>query len=238
MLNLKHLERRHDGRGGITDISIHVPAGAIYILCGANGAGKTTTLSVISGLLFAPKGELRFAGRDGRARTLPLGRYTPRTGFGFVGDHPILDEALTGWQWLEFAAAVKQCQVDRAAAMQLAAEFALDEATPNLPIHSLSFGNQRKVALWAEMATTRDLLVLDEPLVGLDPIAIEAFNVSAHRFVASGRSILLSTHLLAEAESLATHVSFIHDGRTVREAAMAEIRGEGRLRDAFLKAAQ
>jgi ABC-2 type transport system ATP-binding protein len=236
MLDLEHLERRYDGRGGVTDVSVHVPAGAIYVLCGANGAGKTTTLSVISGLLFARKGTLRVAGRDGEPRALPLDRYAPRTGFGFVGDQPVLDGALTGWQWLAFAAAVKQCPVDTAAASQLATELALDDATPHYPIHSLSFGNQRKIALWAELATTSHLLVLDEPLIGLDPIAIEAFNESARRFVSSGRSILLSTHLLAEAEGLATHVGFIHDGRTVREAAMEEIHAEGRLRDAFLRA--
>lgn len=237
MLELTGLERRYDGAGGVTDISVTIPHGAVYVLCGANGAGKTTTISVLSGLLFASRGRMRFTGTDGSAREIRLDRYDSRDGFGYVADQPLLDTALTPWQWLAYASAIKQAPVRAEAARELAEGLALAPDTLDTTIGTLSFGNQRKVELWVEMATTRDLLVLDEPLNGLDPIAIRAFHTSAAEFVRTGRSILLSTHLLAEAETLATHVGFINRGRTVQEGEVAEVCRGGSLRDAFLRAA-
>lgn len=237
MLALEHLERRYDGSGGVTDVSIHLPRGAVYVLCGANGAGKTTTIAVLAGLLFSRKGTLRLADRHGATREVPLHRYVPRPGFGYVPDQPVLDPHLTPWQWLAFASGIKDVPVRPEEAEALAQELALDAAVLGARISSLSFGNQRKVALWAEMATTRELLVLDEPLIGLDPFAIRAFERAAQAFAAGGRGVLLSTHLLAEAETMATHVGVIHQGRTVREGTLEAVREGGTLREAFLELA-
>lgn len=233
MLRLEHLERTYGGVGGVTDASVHVPAGAIYVLCGRNGAGKTTALSVVTGRLFSQRGSLA-VGEP--AQTIPLDRPAARPGLGYVSDQPALDPALTPWQWLAFAAAVKGAPRDTAAERDLADVLLMDEELLHTPIRSLSFGNRRKAALWTELATTRGTLVLDEPLIGLDPPSIEGFHAAARAFVRTGRSILMSTHHLREAEALATHAGILHDGRTLREGPLAEFRGAGSLHEAYMEA--
>lgn len=230
ILRLEGAERRFQGKGGIASVSITVPTGTVYALCGANGAGKTTTLSVIAGLVFASAGTLVWDGA-----TVPLDRHHPRPGLGFVPDTPLLDEHLTPWQWLEFVAAVKGHRIP-ADATAWAERLRIAEPMLGQPIRTLSFGNRRKVGLWVEMLTTSRLLLLDEPLIGLDPPAIEGFHAAAREFVASGRSIVLSTHLLREAELLATRVGIINEGVTVQEGTMEEVCAGDSLQSAFLQA--
>ena len=226
LLSLQSVRRQFDGSGGITNVSMHVPDGAVYVLAGPNGAGKTTTLSIITGLLFAEAGALVLAGAP-----VPLDRAAPRPGIGLVADDPILDGGLTPWQWLGFAAAVKDVRPDDPTAA--AHRLLLQDADLDKPIRALSFGTRRKVALWTELLTTSSLLVLDEPMIGLDPDAIRAFSAELRAFADTGRSVILSTHLLREAESVATHVGIIRDGRTVSEGTLDEVRSGRTLAEAY-----
>jgi ABC-type multidrug transport system ATPase subunit len=230
LLELTALERRYGGSGGVADASLHVPAGAIYVLCGANGAGKTTTLRAVAGLLFARKGALRIAGAP-----VPLDRAARRPGLGFVPDQPLLDDRLTGWQWASFVAGVKGIAWP-AHADGVAETLRLGAGTLAQPIRTLSFGNLRKLALWVEMVTTRSLLLLDEPLIGLDPEAIEGFWAAAREFSEGGRAVLLSTHLLTEAEAHATHAGVLHQGRTLFDGPMDELKAGRSLQHAYLDA--
>ena len=228
MIRLSHVRRQYGGRGGITDVSVTVPRGSIYVMSGANGAGKTTAISVLAGLLFGESGTLAWDGAS-----VPIDRFWPRYGLSFVPDAPILDPDLTGWQWLAFVAAIKGRSA--ASGESLAATLDLSPATLSSPIRLLSFGNQRRVAIWAEMTTAARVLLMDEPLIGLDPLAIDRFRRAAAAFVEDGRSIVLSTHLLREAEALATHVGIIHSGVTIREGTLDEVREGRSLQDAFLQ---
>jgi ABC-2 type transport system ATP-binding protein len=228
-IQLEGLRRTYGGKGGVQDVRLAVPEGAIYTLCGANGSGKTTTLSVLVGLLFAEQGRLSLGGVD-----VPLHLHRPRAGLGFVPDNPVLDEHLSAWQWLHFIGSLKRV-TPSADAAALARVLCLEEGMLAEPIRALSYGNRRKVAIWAEMLTALTVLVLDEPLIGLDPVSIAGFHQAALAFVAQGRSLLLSTHLLREAEALATHVGFIHDGRTVVEGALPTVCAGRSLQDAFVE---
>jgi ABC-2 type transport system ATP-binding protein len=231
MLHLSHLARQYRGRGGVTDVTLTVPAGSIYVLCGANGSGKTTTLSVLSGLLYAEAGTLRLAGE-----AVPLERPARRAGLSYVPDTPVADEALTGRQWLAYVAGVRGMR-DLAELAPYAELLAVEAAALETPIRTLSFGNRRKVVLLAELLTTTRVLLLDEPLIGLDPTAIEGFHAAARHFVAAGRSILFSTHLLREAEALATHVGILHRGKSVADGTLDEVKASGTLHEAFFRAA-
>lgn len=231
VLALRGMQRAYGGKVAVRGVSLTVPAGAIYVLCGANGSGKTTTLSVLAGLIFADGGTLAVGGTD-----VALDRYVPRPGLGFVPETPLVDDDLTAWQWLAFVAGVKGVAVPADAAA-LADRLTLDADTLGQPARSLSFGTRRKVAIWAEMLTCARVLLLDEPLIGLDPLAIEGFHRCARAFVSGGRSIVLSTHLLREAEALATHVGVLHRGALVREGTLDDVRGDGTLHGAFLELA-
>jgi ABC-2 type transport system ATP-binding protein len=229
LIELSHLKRQYDGVGGVTDVSMSVPNGSVYALCGANGSGKTTTLSVLAGLFYGEAGRLTLNGR-----TIPLDRWARRPGLGFVADVPVLDEALTPWQWLAFVASLKGAAPAADAGRQ-AETLMLPRDALNQPIYTLSGGTRRKVAIWTEFVTASAAIIFDEPLVGLDPRAIQGFHDLTRRYVAADRSIILSTHLLHEAEAIATHVGILADGVTRREGALSEIRGETTLFTAFLE---
>ena len=227
-LSLEDLDVRYDTGHGVAGISLSLPAGALYVLCGSNGAGKTTTLRVLAGLTFATQGRLTLGGR-----VVPLDRYAPRPGLSFLPDAPYLDEGLTAWQWAAFVSSLKDVTWP-STAMAVAETLQLAPETLTERIGALSFGTRRKVALWVEFLTTTDVLLLDEPLIGLDPVAIEGFHAVARDFVATGRSLILSTHLLREAESLATHVGIMRAGRMAREGTLFALCAGGSLQDAFL----
>ena len=216
-IELRNLCRTYDGEGGVRDVSLSVPKGAIYVLCGANGAGKSTTLSVLVGLLFSSHGSLLFNGV-----AVPLDRMAARAGIGFLPDTPVVDEGLTGWQWASFVAGIK-AMAWPSSASDAAQRLTLPLDALDRPVRSLSFGTRRKLALWVEMMTTTSVLVLDEPLVGLDPPSIEGFYALARDWVASGRSMLLSTHLLREADGIATHVGVLRNGISVADGPIQDI---------------
>ncbi|MEP6619805.1 MAG: ABC transporter ATP-binding protein [bacterium] len=216
-IELRNLCRTYDGEGGVRDVSLSVPKGAIYVLCGANGSGKSTALSVLVGLLFSRHGSLRFNGMS-----VPLDRMAARAGLGFLPDTPIVDNGLTGWQWASFVAGIKGTEWPTSAS-DAAKRLTLPLDAIDRPVRSLSFGTKRKLALWVEMMTTTSVLVLDEPLVGLDPPSIEGFYELARDWVALGRSMLLSTHLLREADGIATHVGILRDGISVADGPIRDI---------------
>ena len=224
---LRQLVHTYNGGTGVLDVCVTVPNGAIYALCGANGAGKTTTLSVLAGYRLAQAGTLQLQGRP-----VPLDRHALRPGVSFVADDPVLDPALTAWQWASFVAAIKQVPWP-SDALTCATLLQLAPRDLDAPLRTLSFGTRRKVALWVELQTTTGLLILDEPLIGLDPAAIRGFHTAAQAFVASGRSVLLSTHLLREADALATHVGVIHAGITRADGPIAEVCAGRSLHETF-----
>lgn len=215
MLNATGLRRQFDGRGGISSVSLNIPPGSIYVLCGANGSGKTTTLNVLAGLLFAETGSLTY-----RGQSIPLNRFAPRSGIGWIADDPFIDDDLTAWQWASFVCGIKNSQWPVDEAMAAAEQLQLPLPVLDQPIRAMSFGTRRKVALWTELMTTKALLILDEPIIGLDPLSIRGVLALSRSFVTTGRSVLLSTHLLSEAQEFGTHVGIIHQGYIVREGAM------------------
>ena len=231
LFELWHLKRQYDGAGGVTDVSMSVPNGAVYALCGANGSGKTTTLSVLAGLMYAESGRLTLSGNS-----IPLDRWARRDGFGFVADEPVLDDALTPWQWLEFVASLKRVQPADAAESDARMLTLMPDAL-HQPIYTLSGGTRRKVALWTEFVTASAAVVLDEPLAGLDPLAIHGFHQLVRRYVTTGRAVVLSTHLLHEAEAIATHVGVLAGGVTRLEGPVADVCGDRSLLATFLTVA-
>lgn len=228
VIELEHLERLYAPGVGVRDVSLHVPAASIYVLAGPTGSGKTTTLSVVAGLRFTRKGNLCLDGRN-----IPLHRSCVRPGLGFLADTPVLDARLTPVQWLRFARGMKAAALTTDAS-SLASTLLLDEEALYRPIRTLSFGTQRKVVLWTELLTTDRCLIMDEPFIGLDPAAIQGAEAALREYVADGRAVVVSTHLLHEAQSLATHVGVIAKGRTLWDGPVAGLTGESTLRDAFL----
>ena len=228
LLETVNVTRLFPSGRGIANISMRVPAGAIYVLCGPNGAGKTTLLRSLVGLWRPTSGVIRWRGED-----LPLNRHVPRRGLGFLPDTPFTDANLTAIQWAEFVSGIKGVPMHEDAALTRANAFELSAGVLQRPIRELSFGTQRKIALWTELITTSHLLVLDEPFSGLDPVAIDALHDSLRSYVSDGKSVLFSTHLLREVGALATHVAVLIDGGMRYEGTAPGALGEGGVLELF-----
>jgi ABC-2 type transport system ATP-binding protein len=211
ILKVAGLTKRYSNGRGIQDVSMEVPAGSVYVLAGPNGSGKTTLLSSLVGLLRPSGGSIHW-----RGESVPLDRHHPRRGLGFVSDNAYLDADLTPAQWCEWVAGLKGVATP-ADAIARAKALGLDPEFLGQLIADLSLGTRKKVAIWAELITTDDLLILDEPYGSLDPLSIDALHDALRSYASDGGSVLFSTHLLREVESVATHVGILREGRMVVE---------------------
>jgi ABC-2 type transport system ATP-binding protein len=230
-LCVERLSKQYRNGKGVRDFNLRVPRGAIYCLLGPNGAGKTTALAVLAGWYGADTGSMNVSGVP-----ITIDRPGQRPGLGFVPDAPVLDDALTGWEWASYVTDVKARRWPHALSREVATQLRLEESLLSTTIATMSLGSRRKVALWIEFVTTERVLVLDEPLTGLDPHAIAGFQAVARGFTDRGGAVLMSTHLVHEAEALATHVGILADGCTVAQGSLDEVRGGTTLLCAFQRA--
>ena len=207
--------------------------GEILGFLGPNGAGKTTTLRIAAGLLAPDAGDVRVAGAS-----LASEPARAKAGLGFVPDRPALYERLTGWEFLEFVAALHRVEAATAEerARALVARLELAEAADQV-IESYSLGMRQKISIAAALLHDPPLLMLDEPMVGLDPRAARALKDLLRERAERGLGVLVSTHLLEVAERLCSRVVILQSGRKRAEGTLDELRGPDRgatLEDVFL----
>jgi ABC-2 type transport system ATP-binding protein len=216
-LEVRALTRRFAAGRGIVDVGFTAPAGAITAFIGANGAGKSTTFRCILGLIRPEAGEVRLFGAAADERA--------RRRVGFLPEERGLSPRDRARDAVAFQARLKG--LSRRAAYEsadaLLGRVGLGGRRRDR-IESLSKGNAQRVQLVAAMAHGPDLLILDEPLSGLDPVAQSDVLSLFAEFRAAGGAILFSTHTLAAAESLCDRVVMLADGRTVFEGAIDAIR--------------
>jgi len=215
------------------DLTVH--AGELYALLGPNGAGKTTTLRMIAGLLAPDAGAIEVFGIDALADPRAAKRIT-----AWLPDEPMLYDKLTPLEYLEFVAGLWGVERERA---EVSAAGLLDVLELRRHAHTrcegLSRGMKQKVALAGALIHDPRLIMLDEPLTGLDAaVARQVKDLLAER-VRSGASIILTTHILEVAERLAGRIGILSRGRLVAEGTLAELRtavgrGSSTLEDVFL----
>ncbi len=219
----------------VENLSFQVRTGEIYGLLGPNGAGKTTTLKVLVGTL-QPK-----AGKVEIFNTPLSDEVTVKSRIGYVPEEVVLLDSLTPREFLEFIASVRN--IDRKSINlridKLTLAFQLTQYF-DTPIAALSMGNKQKVAIIAALMHEPQLLILDEPLIGLDArssrILKELINFQAKK----GGAVIFSTHIMEVAEKLCSRVGIINKGKIVGEGTVEDLRklvksAEGSLEDIFLK---
>ncbi len=207
VIEVKRLTRRFGRKTALDAVNLGVPRGAVFGLVGENGAGKTTLIRHLLGLLKATAGEVRVFGRD------PI-----RDPAGVLGRIGYLSEEndLPGWmrvdEFLRYSRAFYR-DWDPKYAAELRETFALD---PSARLRNLSKGQRARAGLVAALAHRPELLVLDEPSSGLDPVVRRDILGAIIRTVADeGRTVLFSSHLLDEVERVSDHVAMLHRGRVV-----------------------
>src|SRR5213593_675148 len=204
------LTRRYGARTALASVTLAMPRGAVYGLVGANGAGKTTLIKHILGLLRAESGSVRVFGLDPVADPVAV-----LSRIGYLSE----ENDLPGWmrvdELIRYTSAFYP-KWDDGYAEELRQAFALD---PAAKIRNLSRGQRARAGLLIALAHRPELLVLDEPSSGLDPIVRRDILGAVIRTIAhEGRTVLFSSHLLEEVEQVADHVTMIHQGKVVLSA--------------------
>jgi ABC-2 type transport system ATP-binding protein len=223
VIDVSELTRRFGAKTALAAVSVSMPRGAVYGLVGANGAGKTTLIKHILGLLRAESGSVRVFGLDPVAD--PVGVLSR---IGYLSE----ENDLPGWmrvdELMRYSRAFYPAW-DDAYAEALRRTFALDAAAK---IKNLSKGQRARAGLLIALAYRPELLLLDEPSSGLDPIVRRDILGAVIRTIADeGRTVLFSSHLLDEVEAVADHVTMIDSGRIVLSAPLKAIKEQYRVED-------
>jgi ABC-2 type transport system ATP-binding protein len=220
VIRLEGLTKRFGRFNALDGLDLEVSPGEVHGFLGPNGAGKSTTLRILLGLLRASGGRAELFGRDPWHDALGLHHrlaYVP-------GDVPLWP-GLTGGQCIDILS-YAQGSGSAPHRDELIERFDLD---PSKRTREYSKGNRQKVALIAAMSAEVDLLVLDEPTAGLDPLMEQIFQDVVRERRDAGCTVLLSSHILGEVEALADRVTIIRSGRTVKTGSLAELRRDTRV---------
>jgi ABC-2 type transport system ATP-binding protein len=235
MIELERLTKRYGSFTAVDDLSLQVARGEIFGFLGPNGAGKTTTIRMMMGLLRPTDGRIRLGGFDLAESPIEAKRLS-----GFVPDRPFLYEKLTAIELLRFCAdlyevppAVREARLER-----LLDIFDLSEWGGEL-IESYSHGMKQRLAFAAALLHEPQLLVVDEPMVGMDPRGARVLRSLLRSLALGGTTLFLSTHSLEVAEALCDRIGIIQGGRLIAIGTLDELRSRAgdaqRLEEVFLK---
>lgn len=214
VIELASVTKRFGKTLALDELDLQVRPGEVHAFLGPNGAGKTTTLRLLLGLLRADAGSLTVLGADPWRDAATLHRQ-----LAYVPGDVSLWPTLTGGEVIDLIARLRG-GLDPARRARYVELFELD---PTRRCRTYSKGNRQKVALVAALASDVPLYLLDEPTSGLDPIKEAVFRECVNELRADGRTVLLSSHILSEAEALADRVSIINAGHIIATGALADL---------------
>ena len=231
MLQIEHLTKTYGEKKAVDDLSLHILPGEIYGFIGHSGAGKTTTLKSVAGILRFDAGEIRIGGTS--IRTDPL---ACKRKLAYIPDNPDLYDYMTGIQYLNFIANIFGVSAaDRQVRIrELAERFELTNDLAQ-PIAAYSHGMKQKLAIISAWLHAPQLVVMDEPFVGLDPKAAHLLKGMMRELCDRGGAIFFSTHVLEVAEKLCDKVAILRAGKLIRSGTMDEVKGDDSLEEVFLE---
>ena len=214
-ISISGLHKSFGRTKALDGLDLQVPTGEVHGFLGPNGAGKSTTVRVLLGLLHADSGDVRLLGGDPWKDAASLHRR-----LAYVPGDVNLWPNLSGGEVIDLLGRLRG-GLDQKRRKDLIERFDLD---PKKKGRTYSKGNRQKVAIVAALASHVDLLILDEPTSGLDPLMEATFQYAIQEEREQGRTVLLSSHILAEVEALCDKVSIIRNGRTVETGTLADLR--------------
>lgn len=234
MLQIEHFSKIYAGeKRAVDDLSLTVRAGEIFGFIGHNGAGKTTTLRSIAGILDFEEGTITIDGHDVQKDPVAAKRVT-----AFLPDNPDLYDFLSGIDYLNFIADIYGISAARREELirKYGDAFELTGALGS-SIGSYSHGMKQKLALISALIREPKLLILDEPFVGLDPVAAHTVKGFLRELCDQGGAVLFSTHVLEVAQKLCDRIAIIKAGKLVISGNTAEVVGNSSLEEVFLELA-
>ena len=231
MLQIKQLTKHYGTKTAVDGLTLTIQPGEIYGFLGPNGAGKTTTLKCCCGILQPDSGEVFVDGVSMQKEPLRA-----KQKLAYLPDDPKLYEYMTGIQYLDFIANVYGVS-DAARAERTriySGRFDLNDALSQ-PIGAYSHGMKQKLAIISALLHAPKLILMDEPFVGLDPLASHQLKQTMRAFCDAGGAIFFSTHVLEVAEKLCDRVAIIKNGTLVRSGPIEKVRGDASLETVFLE---
>ena len=235
MIDLRDITKQYASTTAVNRLSLHVQAGEIYGFIGPNGAGKTTTIRIMGGIIEPTSGSIAIGGIDMQRQPVQA-----KSIIGYVPDRPFLYEKLTGMEFMKFVGDLYQ--VDSASiprrASSLLDQFALHD-WQNEIIEAYSHGMKQRLIIASALLHDPKVMIIDEPMVGLDPSAVRMVRNILRDLASRGVTIFVSTHTLSIAQDLCDRIGVIHKGLLLAEGTLAELNraasmGEAALEDVFL----
>ncbi len=236
MIQLRSLSKNYGTFAALKEIDLDVPRGSLYGLLGPNGAGKSTALRIIAGILRPTAGHVLVGGHDVQAHP-----ERAKSLLGYIPDRPFIYEKLTGSEFLRFVAGLygqNGSELDQRID-ELLSVWELTAWRDEL-LETYSHGMRQKLIISSALIHRPDVIIVDEPLVGLDPKAARMLKDIFRGFVTRGGTILMSTHTLEVAEALCDRIAIIQNGKIRAEGTMLDLQreaetGDARLEEIFLK---
>jgi ABC-2 type transport system ATP-binding protein len=236
MIRMTGLTKRYGSFTAVDGITLDIPSGMVYGLLGPNGAGKTTTMRMIAGILQPTAGTITIGGDD-----ITRAPMAAKARLGFIPDRPYVYDKLTGAEFLRFVAALygQEGQAVEERMDELLDLFELTDWKHEL-VESYSHGMRQKLIISSAIIHRPQYIVVDEPMVGLDPKGARFLKELFRAFVDRGGTVLMSTHTLEVAEAMCDRIAIIRNGVIAAEGTMTDLRrqtesGDATLEELFLK---
>jgi ABC-2 type transport system ATP-binding protein len=235
-IEINHLTKRYGNVLAVSDLTLQIAQGEFFGFLGPNGAGKTTTIKILAGLLKPTSGTVRIAGFDIQHQPLEAKRM-----IGFIPDRPFIYPKLTGREFLKFVAGLYEleCVIALKRIERLLDMFELTDWGDEL-IESYSHGMKQKLVMSSALLHQPKVLIVDEPMVGLDPKGARLVKEIFKRVSQEGTTIFMSTHSLEVAEQMCHRIGIILRGNLIAQGTMSELQQMAktsltRLEDIFLE---
>jgi ABC-2 type transport system ATP-binding protein len=231
MIEIRNLTKRYGGFTAVDDISLDVARGEIFGFLGPNGAGKTTTIRILAGLSLPSSGSVRVNGLDVTKDGVRVKAIT-----GYIPDRPFLYEKLTGRELLQFVSNLygREWRDCEPRGMELLAYFGIANWA-DARIENLSHGMKQKLVIVSALVHDPELLIIDEPMVGLDALAQKQVKLLFRRLAEEKKTVFLTTHTLSVAEAVCDRIAILNRGRIVASGTTSELKSERALEDVFLE---
>ena len=234
MIKIEELKVSYGDYLAVDNLSLHIPRGELFAFLGPNGAGKTTTIKALTGLLSQDSGIVQIGGHD-------MGKdpIKAKSMMGYVPDVAVFYDKLTSIEFMKFIGDLYAVDKERlySNTTELFATLEL-EPFANAQIEELSHGTRQRLAIAAALCHDPEVFVIDEPMVGLDPLHAQVVKRELRKRCQNGLTVLMSTHLLNVAEELADRIGIIDGGKLIALGTLEELREEASsaaLEDIFLK---
>jgi ABC-2 type transport system ATP-binding protein len=229
-IRLTHVSKKYGQFPAVRDLSLEIYAGQIFGFVGPNGAGKTTTIRMITGLAYPSEGSIEIKGYSYRKDGLKIKQV-----LGYIPDRPYLYEKLTGREYLEFMRGIFSINGNSANGIdQCLSIFDLDQWADEL-VESYSHGMKQRLAFAAALLHEPEVLVIDEPMVGLDPKGVRLIKDLLKQLAARNVTIFLSTHNLEMAEQVCHDIGIIHEGQLIACDSISGLRQQAALPESTLE---